>query len=207
MTILTFPSITPNESVWGLRSNTQQFRSPFTGSVQTIELAGSRWFATLTFNNLTSEDRRTMTAFLVQLRGGSGRFYLYDHSHSTPAGVGTGTPLVKGGSQTGRSLNTDGWTVSQTGILKAGDYFSVNDELKMVTADCNSDGSGNSTVNFEPPLRASPSDNATITVTQPKAVMMLSEDSVDWQNVPLFTSFTITCEEVFSSSLSAASWS
>lgn len=207
MTVLTFPSIVPNESVWGLKSNTHQFRSPFTGSVQTIEMAGSRWFATLTFNNLTAADRRTLTAFLTQLRGSSGRFYLYDHSHSTPSGVGTGSPLVNGASQTGNSLVTDGWTPSQTGILKAGDYFEVNDELKMVTADANSDGGGNATISFEPPLRASPANNAAITVTNPTAIMMLANDSIEWQNVPLFSSFSIQCEETFSTALSAATWS
>lgn len=207
MTTLTFPSITPNESVWGLQANTQSFRSPFTGSVQTIEFSGARWVAELTFNNLTVADSRTLSAFLLQCRGSSGRFYLYDHSHSSPSGVGTGTPKVKGASQTGRSLNTDGWTTSQTGILKAGDYFTVNDELKIVTADANSDVTGNATISFEPPLRSSPADNATITVTHPTTIMMLSDDLMNWHNVPLFSSFTIKCEEAFSSALSAASWS
>ena len=50
-------------------------------------------------------------------------------------GVATGTPLVNGGSQnvtyasaTGansQTLNTDGWTNSTTGILKAGDVFTI----------------------------------------------------------------------------------
>lgn len=50
-------------------------------------------------------------------------------------GVATGTPLVNGGSQTStyatvkttmtQTLNTDGWTNSTTGILKAGDVFTI----------------------------------------------------------------------------------
>ena len=50
-------------------------------------------------------------------------------------GVATGTPLVNGGSQNvdytnaddanQQTLNTDGWTNSTTGILKAGDVFTI----------------------------------------------------------------------------------
>lgn len=41
------------------------------------------------------------------------------------AGVLTGTPAVNGASQTGTSLITDGWTNSITGIVKAGDIFTI----------------------------------------------------------------------------------
>jgi hypothetical protein len=81
----------------------------------------------------------------------------------TNRGDGGGTPLVAGASQTGASLNTDGWPATTT-VLKAGDYFSVNGELKMVTADCVSDASGNATVEFAPILRSAPADNAALTL-------------------------------------------
>ena len=40
-------------------------------------------------------------------------------------GVATGTPVVSGAGQTGSTLNTSGWTASTTGILKAGDVFTI----------------------------------------------------------------------------------
>jgi len=91
-------------------------------------------------------------------------------------GVNTGTPLIDGASQSTtysasknsqtQTLNTDGWTVSQTGILKAGDKFTcgvyaVNDGTKVstgelqnftVTADADSDGSGDATFTISPPI-------------------------------------------------------
>ncbi len=91
-------------------------------------------------------------------------------------GTPTGTPLVNGGSQTGTTLVTDGWSNS-TLVLKKGDYFVVNSELKMVTADETSDGSGNLTINFEPALRSSPSNNAGLTISSCTAVMMLVDDN------------------------------
>lgn len=114
-------------------------------------------------------------------------------------GVATGTPLVNGASQNvtydtaknswSQSLATDGWTNSVTGILKAGDVFtiagvySVNPKTKatlpflqqfVVTADANSGAStGPATLTISPPIITSgayqtvsavPADNATITV-------------------------------------------
>lgn len=114
-------------------------------------------------------------------------------------GVATGTPLVNGGSQTSsyatvkdtmtQTLNTDGWTNSVTGILKAGDVFTiagvfdVNPVTKatlpflkqfVVTADANSGAStGPAALTIYPAIitsgafqnaSAGPADNAAITV-------------------------------------------
>jgi hypothetical protein len=47
-------------------------------------------------------------------------------------------------------------TVSTNGILKAGDYFRFTGQQKvyMAVEDLNSDGYGEGTLTFEPPLRA-----------------------------------------------------
>ena len=194
-----FPSISPNGVEWQLISNTQSFTSPLDKTVQTLELPGARWMATLSFNNLTDADARILLAFLAALRGQSGRFTMHDHSHPTPSGIATGTPLVAGASQTGGTLVTDGWTPSQTGILKAGDYLGVNGELHMVIADADSDVSGNATFSIEPPLRASPADNAAITVNSPTATFRLMDDGqARWKATPGYiNSMTISCIESF----------
>ncbi len=114
-------------------------------------------------------------------------------------GVATGTPLVNGGSQNTtwaltkdtnkQTLNTDGWTNSTTGILKAGDVFTiagvyaVNPVTKatlsflrqfVVMADADSGAStGPAALTISPPIitsgafktcSAAPADNAAITV-------------------------------------------
>jgi hypothetical protein len=111
---------------------------------------------------------------------------------SHTGGVATGTPLVNGASQTGSSLITDGWTASQTPIVKRGDVFTITTGANLVhsinpvnyqsngfrqqftvTADANSDGSGNATLSISPAITvtgaqqtvtASPSDGAAITM-------------------------------------------
>jgi len=114
-------------------------------------------------------------------------------------GTATGTPLVNGGSQNttyalakdswSQTLNTDGWTNSITGILKAGDIitlagvYAVNPVSKASTgrlqtftvlADANSGAStGPAALTISPPIitsgayqtvSAAPADNAAVTV-------------------------------------------
>lgn len=114
-------------------------------------------------------------------------------------GVATGTPLVNGGSQNvtyataknswSQTLNTDGWTNSTTGILKAGDTFTIANVYSVhpgtkvstgrlqtftVLADADSGAStGPAALTVSPPIITSgafqtvnsvPADNAAITV-------------------------------------------
>lgn len=177
MTAYSIPStIKIKTSSFALRTNTRKFVSPFNNATQTVELTGARWSATYTTPPLTRAQRADLQAFLLKLRGGANTFYAYDPDGKTARGTPTGTPLVNGGSQTGNSLTIDGCTNSVTGWLKAGDYFTVNGELKMIIADVNSNGSGQATLTFEPSLRSSPADNAAITVSTATCEMMLIDD-------------------------------
>lgn len=200
MTTLTWPTINRKTTQldWSLVSNTQSFVSPLSGAVQTVEMPGARWRAVFTLSALDATDSAALRAFLVQLRGQSGRFYLYNFARQAPMGVATGSASVDGSGQTGTTLATTGWTINQTGILKAGDFIGVNGELKMVVADCNSNASGQATVTFEPPLRSSPPGGSSITVTRPTAIFKLDEDAVRWvTTAPLLDSVTISCTEVW----------
>lgn len=213
MTVYSFPSIVPNESEWELVSSTKVHRSPFNGSMQTIEMPGAYWAVSLTFRHLTDSQYRTLMAFLARLRGRAGRFYLHDHAHATPAGTATGTPLVNGASQTGNTLVTDGWTAGVTGILLAGDLIGYNAQLNMVAADVNSDGSGNASIPLVMPLRTSPANNDPITVSSPTAVFMLDQDSIAAHNAPgnaatgAFSSISFRAVEAYTTALDAATWS
>lgn len=160
---------------FGLKTNTQLYVSPLSGDTQRAELPGARWYASFTLTTQKREDIAAVQAFLVSLAGPAGSFYGYDPNATSPLGAGGGTPLVNGGSQTGSSLITDGWPNS-TAILKAGDYFTVNGEYKMVTADASSNGSGEATISFAPVLRASPANNAPLTITNPTCIMRLVDD-------------------------------
>ena len=162
---------------FGLDNNNQTFISPLSNHIQVSELTGSRWYGTFTLPPMSKTEALEYIGFIQKLQGSVHNFFGYDPNHRTPSGTIAGsTLLVNGASQTGISLITDGAAASTT-VLKAGDFFSVNSELKMVTADATSDGSGNLTINFVPSLRSSPSDDAALTLSNPVVSMKLTGDS------------------------------
>ena len=163
-------------SSFGLETNTQTFTSPFNKETQRYLLGGARWKASFTLPRMDRDQQAAWRSFFDRLEGSYGTFNAYDPDYyGKPRGNPSGTPLVNGASQTGSSLITDGWTASTT-ILKIGDYFTVNGELKRVTADATSDGSGNATLSFKPALRNSPGDNAALTVRTATCLMVLADD-------------------------------
>lgn len=89
-------------------------------------------------------------------------------THAT--GALGGTPLVNGADQTGSSLITDGWTAAAANRLKRGDVIEIADvnavnpmnyqsigrtRSFLVTADADSDASGNATVSIYPSMTTS----------------------------------------------------
>lgn len=202
MTVLSLPAIRkPNKTRFYLRAASQTFVSPLTGAMQTLEMVGARWRCMLEWENLVEEEWRLLSALQAQLLGEAGRLYVPPFHALNPRGVGTGTPLVKNASQTGKSLTTDGWTFSQTGILKAGDFFAFDTsngrELKQIVADVNSDGSGNATLVFSPSIRVSPVDNEPIVVSSPSAVMRLVDDEQGQLDMEFQGAITFDLEEAY----------
>ena len=190
---LTFPSIIPSASSWEIISNARQFVSPLTGAIQTAQRGGTRWRATLTFDNLTGAERAEMQAFLAELQATAGNFTLTDHSYARRAD-GTGIPRVNGAGQTGRQLTTYGWTAG-TYAFRKGDYLEVAGELKMVTADSVISGSS-ATVTFAPELREAPADGTEITIASPNGIFRLSTPASGWSNQPgVFSTFTLEAIE------------
>lgn len=195
MTTYSFPSITPSSSTFELVTNTRTYRSPLTNAVQTVGRRGSLWRATLQFNNLTGADRAAMQAFVTKLNGQEHRFNLHDHSF-TRRGTGGGTLRVNGANQSGASLVCDGATASITNYLREGDYVSFGNELHLITADSNSDGSGNVTFSIAPPIRKSPADDTAIDYTSPVSGVFMLASPASWSNQPgVFSSFTIEAIE------------
>jgi hypothetical protein len=159
-------------------------QSPFTGQQQVYKHQGQWWEMEVTLPPMKRAEAEQIAAFLLKLNGRYGTFTLGDPANTAPRGVGTGTPLVNGGSQTGNSLLTDGWTTSTTGILKAGDWIQLGSgsasRLHKVLSDVNSDSSGAASIDIWPNLRSSPSDNAQITVIAPKGVWRLASNDVNY---------------------------
>ena len=158
--------------------------SPFTLQPQSYAWSGQLWSASCRLPPITRANAEAWIAALVSLNGMEGSFLLGDTANKTARGTATGTPLVKGASQTGRTLITDGWTINITGILKAGDWFQLGSgssaRLYKVVADANSNGSGEATLDIWPALRSSPGDNAPLTISSPMGRFMLAANQTEW---------------------------
>lgn len=200
MTTLSFPTLSrdPMQWQWRKHSNTQTFESPLTRGVQTLALPGARWACTAAWDNLQPADAALLRAWLAKLQGTAGRFYLGNLGHRRPRGTALGTPLVKGASQTGASLATDGWTAGAT--LLAGDFIGYNAgaELRMVVADATADGSGEMTITLDEPIRVSPANDSAIGTAAPTCIMRLTGDDQAWTYHPGgFASFNLDAVETF----------
>ena len=117
-----------------------------------------------------------------------------------PQGVASGSPLVNGASQSGRTLVTDGWTPSTTGILKAGDFIGIAGQTKvyMVTADATSDAAGNATLTIEPALMATPADNAALVVRNVPFTLALATDTLEMAvQPPVLYNFSLSLVEAY----------
>lgn len=93
MAILTMPPILASQATWKFLTNTQTFESPLSKATQTAEMAGSRWGATLSWNNLLPKEHRAWLVFQTRLRGAAGRCYLGPAFAYPRLGVGCGSLL------------------------------------------------------------------------------------------------------------------
>lgn len=173
---LDFPTATGIREIEWIGENTvASTESPWSKKIKVYDNGGKRWRVNITLPAMSITNARIWRAWFLSLNGMEGTFWLTPSLDATARGVATGTPLVNGGSQTGQSLITDGWTINQTGILKAGDWFQLGNYLYQVLQDTNSDGTGNATFDIWPNLRSAPADNAALTVSSPKGLFRLSE--------------------------------
>lgn len=188
--------IKPDAAQLGIAFNVQSFSSTLNGAKQFKELSGSRWAGSFTWSNRQGLEARTLKGQLQGLRGQIEDFRITPPDHE---GLGTavGSGVVNGASQTGSSIITDGWVVNQPILLEIGDYFEINGELKQVTLRAASDGAGNSTIQFQPPIRKSPANGSAVITTNPKVTMRLTSPfTAHSLSAPVIYAVSIEAEEV-----------
>lgn len=176
-------------------------QSPFDLSEQVQRHAGERWRLSVNLPAMKRPQAEEWIGFLVSLNGMEGTFLQGDPAGATPRGIASGTPLVDGAAQTGPVLDTKGWTASQTGILKRGDWLQLGSassaRLHKVLADADSDGAGLAALDIWPRLRASPADSDPIAVTGTVGVFRLAGNRQDWDvDEALFFGIGFAADEV-----------
>lgn len=176
---LALPSGAPVRTRFELMYMTGLSQSPFSGAQQAHDWGGRLWMAEFALPPMLRATADEWLAFFHKLRGRYGYFRAGDFDRRTARGT-WGTPLVKGASQSGNTLDIDG--VGNATVRYAGDMFQLEDRLYQLVANDTADGSGNATITFEPSLRSSPADNAALTVSSPTGLFRLTSNSVPWDS-------------------------
>lgn len=168
--------------------------SDFTFQQQVQVGQGQRWEADVTLPQMNRAYAEQFNAFLLKLNGRRGTFLLGDPNAASPQGVGGGSPVVDGASQTGNELNITGLTPSTTGVYLAGDYIQLGTGasayLHKILSDVDSDSNGDATLLIWPSLRASPSNGASIIVNNTVGRFRLAE-SVSQFDINSESTYTI----------------
>lgn len=178
---LNFPSSPrPRRARIIARANVAIAESQFSFTSQKQVHSGQRWELDLELPPMTKADAGAWLGFLLSLNGKEGTVMVPDPDRRTAQGVATGTPIVNGGSQTGGSLNTAGWTTSTANILKAGDLIQIGNYMYMNLSDVSSGAGGSATLDIWPDLRSSPTASAAITIANCKTKMRLVTNEMSW---------------------------
>jgi hypothetical protein len=140
-----------------------------------------RWGISYTWTPMLRDHFMVFYAFLIAQRGQFDTFTCTLNGSNAPRGSWSGTPLVNGAAQTGRTISLKGFTAVTTGVAKAGDLlkFSGHTKVYMVTADANSDVSGNATVSIEPALMQSPANSEVIVTSSVPFTVAITSDNSD----------------------------
>ena len=133
------------------------------GRKQARQIGGQLWRMSCNFAPLTRAQFSPILAFIISQRGAYDTFTIAPNVHKDTQGVASGSAIVNGASQTGRTVVTDNWANSSA-VMKAGDFikFGGHSKVYMVTGDVTSDGSGNASISIEPALITSPADNEAV---------------------------------------------
>lgn len=159
-----------------------------------------RWAISLGWTPMRRSVFMQFYAFLLGQRGQADTFTCTLAGHTAPQGTWSGTPVVSGASQTGRSVVLGGFTASQTGVAKAGDLFKFAGHTKvyMVTADASSNGSGVATLSMEPALLVSPSSGEALVSSNVPFTVALTSDNLDMALSPgMLSPLAISVVEVY----------
>jgi hypothetical protein len=158
-----FPTSPAPSSVAIASEQTTIVSTTTSGRRQARQIDGQKFKLTARFPIMTRAEFAPIKAFIMKQRSQLNSFTFIPPTIANALGVASTVLNVNGALTAGTTIaNIDNMTVSTNGILKAGDYFRFTGQEKvyMAVADLNSDGYGEGTLTFEPPLRANVADNA-----------------------------------------------
>jgi len=156
------------------------------GRVQARQIDGQKFTITLDYAPMSRSSFAPITAFIMKQRAKLNTFTVIPPILSNAQGVASGTISVDGAISAGVTTCTiDGMATSTSDILKAGDYFrfTSQDKVYMAVSDLDSDGSGEGTLTFEPPLRSDVANDVALIYDNVDFTVRLSNDIQEYSIV------------------------
>ena len=169
----------PTEYDLRLAPNSAFLQSPLTGVVQTVARPGERWLYTVTWKAIKGAERADILGFFAQGNGGEHRFRMPFFGWTNRGAFG-GTPVVDGAGQTGSTIAIRGCDLSVTNWVRRGDIVRFSNEISVVTADADSDGTGDISISIMPRIRTSPDDGETLRTNTDTGGLWILTSPVDF---------------------------
>lgn len=156
-------TVIPSSWEWEQIFNNEEFRDT-AGGLFTRSRTGNRWRLLLQFNNLSGPRRRRLWAHIAELRGKQNRLRVpMSVLNYRRGGIGGGTALLSSAQVAGSTeLPVDGLGSNITGWLLGGDFVMIGNELKMVTGDVDTNGSGAALIKIWPELHQNRANNTAV---------------------------------------------
>jgi hypothetical protein len=175
----TFPSSPTTTAVSITSQQNTIVSTTVSGRRQARQIDGQRFKLTLSFPIMTRSEFAPILAFIMKQRSQLESFQYTPATMASSNGVASGVIRVNGAISAGvTSVAIDGMANSTSGIFKAGDFFRFTGQNKvyMCVADVSSNGSGQGTLTFEPPLRTGVADNAILIYSNVDFTVGLTND-------------------------------
>ena len=175
----TFPSSPTTTAVSITSQQNTIVSTTVSGRRQARQIDGQRFRLTLKFPVMTRSEFAPILAFIMKQRSQLESFQYTPATMASSNGVASGVIRVNGAISAGvTSVAIDGMANSTSGIFKAGDFFRFTGQNKvyMCVADVSSNGSGQGTLTFEPPLRTGVADNAILIYSNVDFTVGLTND-------------------------------
>lgn len=169
---------------WTMEANHALVASPFSGFVQAQRGTMERWSFVMTIRKLTRQEAQIAQGFFLMLEGPLGLFRMHDPAQCLPLGRASGVPKLSAAAASGaRTISTDGWTANTPGVLKAGDWIQIGDQLTKVRADVNSSATGTATISIWPKVMVALADNTDVITRYPKGLFRFTSEAPAWEVV------------------------
>jgi hypothetical protein len=167
---------------WKMETNHGLAESPFSGHVQAQRGQLERWSFVMKIRRLSRREAQIAEGFFMMLEAPFGVFRMTDPSRRHPLGKATGTPILATAAAPGdRTISVTGFTPNVAGILKAGDWVQIGDQLSKVRTDVASSATGTATISLWPKVMKTVPDETTIIVREAKGFFRFTSQPPEWE--------------------------